>query len=66
MKEDAKIAKKAKQMMMVRHGGATLAELVMEERATAEPVEPAITTASQQHHESPDEATPWVLIEHLM
>ena len=46
-KEIAKTAKKVTQMMMVGHGGATL-------------VEPAITTAFQQHHESPDKATPWV------
>ena len=78
-KEDAKIAKEmakavknATQMVTVGHGGAVVVgqggATSVVERATVEPVmvETAIATASQQHHEFPDEATPRVPIEHLV
>ena len=72
VKEMAKAAKNATQMVMVGHGGVVVvrqggATLVVE-RATVEPVmvETAIATASQQHHKFSDEVTPWVPIEHLV
>ena len=72
VKEDAKIAKKmakeAKKATMAGHGGATFVEPATEQQATVEPVMvvPAISPGSQQRHEFPEEATPWVPIEHLI
>ena len=53
---------------VVGHGGATFVEPVTEQQATVEPVMvvPAISPGSQQRHKFPEEATPWVLIEHLI
>ena len=67
-REAAKAAKKAAKMVMVGHSGAvTVGQGGRGGVATAEPATPmAEITISQQHHEFPDESTPWIPIEHLI